>query len=54
MIGADFHCHLVQYMHTIVYQIPGLKVEEPKPSAYVCIRRAGIQGLGGSSIPSFT
>ena len=23
MIGADFHCHLVQYMRTIVYPNPG-------------------------------
>ena len=33
-IGADFHCHLVEYMRTIVYQIPRLKVKEPKTAAF--------------------
>ena len=32
MIGDDFHCHLVEYMRTSVYKIPGLKVGEPKPA----------------------
>ena len=26
LIGDDFHCHLVEYMRTIIYKIPGLKV----------------------------
>ena len=37
MIGADFHCHLVQYMRTIVYQIPVLKVGESKPAACIIL-----------------
>ena len=35
LIGTDFPCHLVEYMRTIVYQVPGLKVVEPKPDAHV-------------------
>ena len=32
-IGADFPCHLVEFMRTIVYEIPRLKVKEPKTAA---------------------
>ena len=32
MIGADFHCHLVEYMRTTIYRIPILKVNEPRPN----------------------
>jgi hypothetical protein len=35
MIGADFPCHLLEYMRTIVYQIPRLKVKEPKTAACI-------------------
>ena len=35
MIGADFPCQLVEYMRTIVYQIPRLKVKEPKTAACI-------------------
>ena len=35
MIGADFPCQLVEYMRTIVYQIPSLKVKEPRPAACI-------------------
>ena len=37
MIGADFHCHLVEYMRTIVYKIPVLKVRESKPEACIIL-----------------
>ena len=36
-IGAEFRCELVQYMRTIVYKVPGLKVTGPKPAAYVML-----------------
>ena len=36
-IGADFHCHLVEYMRTIIYKIPGLKVREPNPEPCVIL-----------------
>ena len=36
-IGADFHCELVEYMRTIVYKIPGLKVKGPKPAACIML-----------------
>ena len=29
LIGDEFQCHLVEYMRTTVYKIPGLKVGEP-------------------------
>jgi hypothetical protein len=29
LIGADFHCRLVEYMRTTVYRIPSLMVKEP-------------------------
>ena len=37
MIGAGFHCHLVQYMRTIVYKIPVLKVGESKPAGCIIL-----------------
>ena len=37
MIGADLHCHLVEYMRTIVYKIPVLKVGESKPAACIIL-----------------
>ena len=46
-MGTDFKCYLVEYMRTIVYQIPRLKVKEPKTVASIIIRRAGLQSLGG-------
>ena len=33
LIGDDFHCHLVEYMRTTVYKIPGLSIGEPKPDS---------------------
>ena len=36
-IGAEFRCELVEYMRTIVYKVPGLKVTGPKPAAYVML-----------------
>lgn len=36
-IGADSHCHLVEYMPTIVYKVPGLKVKGSKPAACVIL-----------------
>ena len=30
-IGGEFRCDLVEYMRTIVYKIPGLKVKGPRP-----------------------
>ena len=34
-MGTDFKCYLVEYMRTIVYQIPRLKVKEPKTVASI-------------------
>ena len=34
-MGTDFNCYLVEYMRTIVYQIPRLKVKEPKTAASI-------------------
>ena len=36
-IGAEFRCELVEYMRTIVYKVPGLKVTGPKPAACVML-----------------
>lgn len=43
LIGADFHCHLVEYMRTIIYRIPVLKVSEPWPPAYTVFHEAGFR-----------
>ena len=47
MIGADFPCQLVEYMRTTVYQIPSLKVKEPRPAACIIFDEPGIQSLDG-------
>ena len=31
-IGVEFRCELVEYMRTIVYKVPGLKVKGPRPA----------------------
>ena len=36
-IGADFHCHLVEYRRTIVYKVPGLKVKGREPAPCVIL-----------------
>ena len=36
-IGAYFRCELVEYMRTIVYEIPGLRVKGPKPAACIML-----------------
>ena len=41
MIGADFQCHLVEYMRTIVFRIPRLKVKEPRPAACIIFQESG-------------
>ena len=35
LIGADFHCRLVEYMRTIIYRIPRFKVDGPRPTPSV-------------------
>ena len=38
-IGADFHCHLVEYMRTTVYRISSLLVKGPNSTTCVDTRR---------------
>ena len=37
MIGADVPCHLLEYMRTIVYQVPVLRVKEHKSAACIIL-----------------
>ena len=43
LIGADFHCHLVEYMRTIIYRIPSLKVKAPWPAACTILHEQGFR-----------
>ena len=42
-IGTDFHCHLVEYMRTIVYQIPGLRVKGRWPANSTILQEPGFR-----------
>ena len=43
LIGADFHCHLVEYMRTVIYRIPSLKVKEPWPPVCAVFHEPGFR-----------
>ena len=43
LIGDDFHCRLVEYMRTIVYRIPSLKVTKPWPPACLISQESGFR-----------
>ena len=43
LIGANFPCHLVEYMRTIIYRIPGFKVKGPRPDACTIFEEPGFR-----------
>ena len=42
-IGSDFHCYLVEYMRTIVYRIPSLKVKGSWPANSTILHEPGFR-----------
>ena len=46
-IGVEFRCELVEYMRTIIYKVPGLKVKGPRPAPCIMIDAPDFQGLRG-------